>query len=345
MGDVGGRAGGHGIAARDEAGGGDGNGDARGGMGADGIALPPGWHDDAVAWWVPWNGLRYRSDAVIGWFAPEPLAEGALSVVWLGEPVGARARFARWLETAAGEVASVYGRFPVPVAQVLVVFEGGDDVGFGATARGGGPGVVLYVGEAADRALRDDWTATHELFHLGMPLVRQADAWLSEGVTTVWTYIAMGRGGRLSAVEVFEELVAGFRRGEAWGTGRALGAESAEMRRTGAYWRVYWGGGAWALGRMVAMAAAGRRFEEVLAVWARGNRDPGAAQDAMALMRAADAAVPGFGFAESAAAALGSSGFPAWEAALGALGVEVVGRAVRLTPAGAAARARVLRGE
>lgn len=310
--------------------------------GGDGITLPAGWDDGSPVWWVPWNGLRYRSDAVIGWFLPEPLAGGALSVVWLGVPEGGRARFRRWLEVAAGEVAAVFGRFPVPGAQVVVVFEGGDEVGFGATARGGGPGVVLYVGRAADRALRDDWTATHELFHLGMPLIRQEDAWLSEGVTTVWTYIAMGRGGRLSAVEVFEELVAGFRRGAAWGTGRPLGEESAAMHETRAYWRVYWGGGAWALGRMAAMAAAGRRFEEVLGVWARWNADPGPAKDAMVLMRAADEAVPGFGFAESAAAALGSSGFPAWEAALGALGVEVVGRGVRLTADGAAARARVL---
>ena len=269
------------------------------------------------AWRVPWNALRYGSDAVFG-AAPHsalPVPGGVLDVVWLGDPPAERGRFERWLTTAAGEVATVFGRFPVARAQVLVVFEGSGRVGFGQTARGGGPGVVLYVGRGTSTAtLGDDWTATHELFHLGMPLIRWQDAWLSEGVTTVYTYLAMARGGRLPRGEVFEEWAAGFRRGAAFGTGRALGEESASMRETGAYWRVYWGGGAWALGRMAAMAAAGRRFDEVLRVWAAANLDPGRSRSAVELLRWADEAAPGFDFERSARAVLGEAGFPAWRA-------------------------------
>lgn len=283
-----------------------------------GLALP--WpREGRGEWRVPWNALRYGSDAVFGAFEGSalPVPGGALDVVWLGEPPVDRARFERWLVTAAGEVATVYARFPVARAQVLVVFEGGRRVGFGQTARGGGPGVVLYVGrEASAATLGADWTATHELFHLGMPLIRWEDAWLSEGVTTVYTYLAMARSGRLPRGEVFEEWAAGFRRGAAFGTGRPLGEESAAMRQTGAYWRVYWGGGAWALGRMAAMAAAGRRFDEVLGVWAAANLDPGRSRSAVELLRWADEAVPGFGFERSARAVLGDTGFPAWQAPL-----------------------------
>lgn len=312
----------------------------------DGVRLSVPWpRVSSARWHVPWNAFRYRCNALIGRFdaIDLPVPGATLHAAFVGAPRGDRRRFERWLVTAAEEVATVFGAFPVPEAQVVVVFEGGADVGFGATARGGGPGAILYVGRDTSAAtLRADWTATHELFHLGMPLIAREDAWLSEGVTTVYTYIAMGRSGRLPPEEVFAELSAGLDRGARFGTGRALEAESAAMHATGAWWRVYWGGGAWALDRMVAMARAGGNFDDVLALWATGALDPGASRRARALLRWADRRVPGHDLLRTAEVELAAVRFPDYAADLAALGVESAGGTTRLGAEGAALRAVLL---
>lgn len=274
--------------------------------------------------------MRYRSNMLIGRFdsARLPVPGGVLDVAFIGDPPTDRTRFDRWLVQSAADVATVYGLFPVPSAQIIVIFERDDDVGFGATARGGGPGVILHVGrEASSQTLAEDWTATHELFHLGMPLIERNDAWLSEGVTTVYTYLAMARSGRITPAEAFAEIAAGFARGEAYGTGRPLAQESAAMHQTRAYWRVYWGGGAWTLDRMAALATAGHDFDEVLLQWSTLNRDPGPARSAAELLRWADRVQPGLGLSTSADAVLRSSDFPPWQATFASLGLTPRGQA------------------
>ncbi len=290
--------------------------------------------DGQPAWRIPWNGFRYRCNGLIGRFerAELAVAGAVLDVAFVGRPQGDRARFEAWLTAAAADVATVFGEFPVPRAQVIVSFEPGAGVGFGATARGGGPGVVLFVGaDTGAHALADDWTATHELFHLGMPLIAREDAWLSEGVTTVYTYLAMARSGRLTPAELRAELRGGFRRGALTATGRSLAVDSRQMAQTGAWWRVYWGGGAWALERALAMAASGRRFDEVLRLWRQAALDPGPARSAMTLLDWADRALPGFHFAETARRALKERDFPTTDALLDALD-EPATRATLLAP-------------
>lgn len=280
------------------------------------------------AWSIPWNGFRYSSHAVLGRYPSSalPVPGGVLNVAWFGDPIGDRARFERWLTAAGEDVATVFGGLPVPAAQVVVVFGyRSRSVGFAATARGGGPGVILHVGDRTPpEALAEDWTATHELFHLGLPLTTRRDAWFSEGVTTVYTYLAMGRSGRLSPAEVREELAAGFARG-AWRTGRSLRADSATMGETGSWWRVYWGGGAWALERAVAMARAGHDFDDVLELWSTAARDPGPATRAMKILRWADDRVPGHDLAATARRALEDVDFPETEALIEALADDDIG--------------------
>jgi hypothetical protein len=81
----------------------------------------------------------------------------------------------RWLTTAAETVAGLYGDFPTPSMQVVVVPYpgGGDPVYFGMALRGGGPAVQLLIsGAAEDHEFPGEWVAIHEFLHHGMPFVQ-----------------------------------------------------------------------------------------------------------------------------------------------------------------------------
>ena len=158
----------------------------------------------------------------------------------------------RWITEAAHAVAAAYGRFPVPRMQIIVASAPGpprtEPVMFGMALRGGGPAVVLLVNAlAGDGALPGEWVAIHELFHLGAPPIEADDAWLSEGVTMYYSEVLRGRRGHLDRRGTWQALHEGFERGRASRSRRDLRSESARMRHTAEYRRVYWAGAAIAL--------------------------------------------------------------------------------------------------
>ena len=113
-----------------------------------------------------------------------------------------------WAENAARDVAGYYGRFPLPRALVMVVPGGRRAVGYGTTMGNGGASVLIWVGaQAREEDLRRDWVLTHELSHLTLPNVPRAQRWLEEGLATYVEPIARARRGRLSAEEVWGDLV------------------------------------------------------------------------------------------------------------------------------------------
>jgi hypothetical protein len=163
-----------------------------------------------------------------------------------------------WLDRSAQAVATVYGNVPAERALLVVMPDPGRPRGFGLTLRGGGPSIVLLLGTTRDAGiLADDWSAVHELLHLGIPHTDLADAWLFEGLVTYYTSVARARAGQRSAERAWSELVDGFERGRSTGTGRSLRDESAAMSRSGAYFRVYWAGAAMALLADVELRRAG----------------------------------------------------------------------------------------
>ncbi|MCA9538877.1 MAG: hypothetical protein KC620_08310 [Myxococcales bacterium] len=285
---------------------------------------------------VPWNAFRYRGRVTFGAFErwTLPVAGGRLDVARLGSRFRTpRAALDRWLTDAGRAAATIYGRLPVPAIQVTLVGDGGDDVGFGGTQRGGGPGVILYVGvDVTPAALDTDWTAAHELLHLGMPPVDRADAWLSEGIVTYLAYVALTRIGHRTPEALFEELAAGFGRGRLFGTGRPLGAESAAMYQTYAFWRVYWGGAAWALQRDIELRRAGSSLDAAMRLWQRQALAPGPTRPAADLLRAADRGLDGR-FTTTAEAALARVDFPDMEPFFAGLGVRFNGRRAQFEPA------------
>ena len=119
---------------------------------------------------------------------------------------------------------------------------------FGMVRRGGGASVLLIPSMRATSAgLGSDWVAVHELSHLWLPRMVAEDRWLSEGIATYLQEVLRARCGRQSSERAWSRLRDGFERGRRSGTGRRLVAESSAMNRTGAYFRVYWAGAAFAL--------------------------------------------------------------------------------------------------
>lgn len=152
-----------------------------------------------------------------------------------------------WIAEAAQAVAGLYGRFPQPQAQILVVPGAGgrEPTPWAYVVRGGSPAVHFFVNQRRPiREFHEDWTAVHELSHLLLPYVSSDDAWLSEGLTTYYQNVLRARSGKTTALEAWQRLHAGFLRGMDSAPGLTLAQATENMYRGGAYMRVYWEGAA-----------------------------------------------------------------------------------------------------
>jgi predicted metalloprotease with PDZ domain len=139
--------------------------------------------------------------------------------------------------------------------------------------RGGGPAVVILLKRGANAAtLADDWTATHEFLHLGVPRLPPEDSWLFEGLATYYTELTRARAGLITSKQAYQHLLEGFERGRHGGSGGGgssggsggssggsltLREESAQMRERHSFYRVYWAGAAIAFLADVAARRAG----------------------------------------------------------------------------------------
>jgi hypothetical protein len=162
-------------------------------------------------------------------------------VVTGGDPDASAAGIRAWVEDAVDSVSTIYGQFPVPRVQVLVVpvGRGTTAVPFGMAGRGGGAGVYLFLSESAtDEELPAGWTTVHEFLHLGMPFCE--DRWLGEGFVTYHTEIARTRMGHWSEQEGWRKLHVALSRGQ-----RAMdGGKGGSIVRPQHIETVYQGGAA-----------------------------------------------------------------------------------------------------
>jgi len=160
-------------------------------------------------------------------------------------PASQRIKIRQWIEQTVNSVTSVYGYFPQPRPQVLVVPIGPRDeaVVTAQVIRGGGLAVEFFVDET--RSLDEflgDWTATHEFSHMLVPYVSSRDRWLSEGLASYYQNVLRARDGRLSETQAWQKLYEGFKRGE----NGTYGGSLAQATRNGraSTMRVYWSGAA-----------------------------------------------------------------------------------------------------
>jgi len=173
---------------------------------------------------------------------------GALRVALLEGAPAVDPEFVRkWLTQAATAVTTLYGRFPVPEVQVVVVpnARGNEPVPWAYVLRGGAPSVHFFINQRYPLSeFMMDWTAVHELSHLLLPFIRPEDAWLSEGAASYYQNVLRARAGIIPPGESWQKLHEGFRRGMKSRPGMSLADATERMFRDGAFMRVYWEGAA-----------------------------------------------------------------------------------------------------
>jgi hypothetical protein len=165
---------------------------------------------------------------------------GVLQVDFAEGPLDEPLAILRRIESAASAVADYYGSFPVPRVRVLVVpVPGRRGVVQGTTwgDMAGFPGMTrLRVGEhTTDEDLRDDWTTTHELVHMGFPTLPDDQHWMEEGLATYIEPLARVMTGELTAVRVWHDMMRDMHQGEP-------GPGDQGLDHTHSWGRTYWGG-------------------------------------------------------------------------------------------------------
>jgi hypothetical protein len=164
-----------------------------------------------------------------------------------GSPSADVEQMQAWIADAAQAVADLYGKFPLPQAQILIVpgARSPEPTPWAYVVRGGSPAAHFFINQRRPiREFYDDWTAVHELSHLLLPYVGPEDAWVSEGVATYYQNVLRARGGRMTALDAWERLHAGFLRGMDSAPGMTLAQATESMYRGGTHMRVYWEGAA-----------------------------------------------------------------------------------------------------
>ncbi len=164
----------------------------------------------------------------------------------------------RWVRETTDATKTTGGSFPLRSAYIRVQEIDSRDaspVPWGQTRREGEAGVLLYVRRNATYdALRNDWTATHELSHLFHPYLGKRGRWLAEGLASYWQNALRARAGWIATNSAWERLDAGFRRGEAQAPGAPMDAVS---RQRGHTMRIYWAGAAYWLEADLALRREG----------------------------------------------------------------------------------------
>lgn len=172
-----------------------------------------------------------------GPFAVERLAVGGAELevaLSAGALTASPSDLLSWVERSADATSSVYGRFPVPRAAVILLSGSRRPVGYGTALGNGGASVVVWVGEqATERDFSADWVLTHEMVHLGFPNLPRRHLWIEEGLAT---YLEPLAGARRAGDErvVWRELVEGLQ------NGAPATVDGLDTART--WGRVYWGG-------------------------------------------------------------------------------------------------------
>lgn len=185
----------------------------------------------------------------------EKAVAGATLKITIRQPIDEvkAAEIADWLESTAGNINQVYGRFPAPAPNIIVIpgslRNWGSDkpVTFGRVTRTNGGTVELFVNaDFPISAFYTDWTATHELSHLMLPLLDKRYRWISEGFATYYQNILLSRAGHYTPEYAWEKLTAGFERGRQSRPDLSPNAAGSTGIRN-ARMKIYWSGAALAL--------------------------------------------------------------------------------------------------
>lgn len=160
-----------------------------------------------------------------------------IAIEWRGgnAQVG-RQGLSEWIERSAAIVRGYYAEFPVSRVTIQVTVADGDSMGSGRTFGRARPRIEVRVGrQITARALKDDWVLVHEMIHLALPEVPDAQNWLAEGLATYVEGVARVQAGNMSEVALWEEYLREMPKGLPQENDRGLD-------RTHTWARTYWGG-------------------------------------------------------------------------------------------------------
>jgi hypothetical protein len=223
------------------------------------VQLPPGMSVSA-----PWqevnktgSTIRFRPDKTSAdWESRFAVGDFVLDIIEVpgaairlaapGKLSGSqRTKIRQWIEKTVSTVTAVYGHFPQPQPQVLVIPIGDRSraVAKANVVRGGGLAAVFYIDETRSLAeFMNDWKATHEFSHMLIPYVTSRDRWLSEGLASYYQNVLRARDGRMTETQAWQKLHDGFQRGKNGTNGGSLAQATRSGRNS--TMRVYWSGAA-----------------------------------------------------------------------------------------------------
>ena len=134
-----------------------------------------------------------------------------------------------WVDMAARAVGDYYQRFPVPDVDIAIdTRDAGGRIHHGVTYRG--RRITIELG--GDTRVEDfprDWELTHEMLHLGFPLLEDQYAWMGEGLSDYVEAIARARLGTLPPSILWRDLIEGLPECRSGGT-----CSSTSCHHTGA---------------------------------------------------------------------------------------------------------------
>ncbi|MEQ9076325.1 MAG: hypothetical protein RLP09_20895 [Sandaracinaceae bacterium] len=236
-----------------------------------------------------------------------------------------RARLVRWVERSAEMVSEYYGRFPVPSLRVELMLNGGASVGFGQHFDG--RLVRVRVGrEVPDATLERDWVMVHEMLHAAFPDVPDRHRWAKEGLSTYLQGVCRVRAGIFREEEVWRNWTEAMR----WGL---PGRRDRGLDRTRSWGRTYWGGAIFWLSVDVELRrrTGGRHTLQTALRGVLGAGGNARAEWSMdRVVREADRATGTRVVRQGYRAMALAPGARDLDALFGSLGVERVGRQVRL---------------
>jgi hypothetical protein len=155
-----------------------------------------------------------------------------------------------WTSTISKSLLQVYGRWPRKqweISLAPISASRTDPIPWAQVERGDPDRVSFFTSTAATaQDLIGAWTSYHELSHLLIPYRGWGDIWFSEGLASYYQNVLQARSGLLSEQQMWQKLYDGFMRGRRQSQFAQFDLQtiSAEMRKKGAFMRVYWSG-AW----------------------------------------------------------------------------------------------------
>lgn len=147
-----------------------------------------------------------------------------------------QAELLHWVQSAAEAIATYYGRYPVPRAQLQIIPVDGSGVRHGQTFGYGGGLIKIRVGSETDvPELDTDWMLTHEMVHLSFPSMADDHHWIEEGIAVYVEPIARIQAKQMTAERMWAELVRDMPKG-------LPQAGDQGLDHTRSWGRTYWGG-------------------------------------------------------------------------------------------------------